>query len=316
MIAGLEEPDYGDVYLEGSNVTHQYVKDRKVGFVFQHYALFKHMTVRDNIAFGLKVNKWQERAIKDRVNLLTDMIQLNGYENRYPSQLSGGQRQRVALARALAPNPHILLLDEPFGALDAKVRRNLSIQLRKLHNEIKTTCVFVTHDQEEAFELADKIVVINHGHVEQVGTAETVYERPCSKFVASFIGNVNVVEGYANDHTIRIGTDTVPGLTTSIKEGEIVILIRPENIERMEHSDYDCVKAVIRNVAYRGDHYEILLDMNGINLKMDVTKQFGLVQQWVRDSIISIRFSNYAVFPADCGHHILRQKLQNLGYIE
>ena len=187
IIAGLEHPDSGEVYLGGIPVRDLPARARGVGFVFQHYALFKHMTVWKNIAFGLEANGRKRREVRERVEELLELIQLTGYEDRYPSQLSGGQRQRVALARALAPRPQVLLLDEPFGALDAKVRRNLAVQLKRLHDEVQTTSVFVTHDQEEAIEIADEIVVINRGVVEQIGTAEQVYDRPASKFVASFI---------------------------------------------------------------------------------------------------------------------------------
>ena len=178
---------------------------RGVGFVFQNYALFKHATVARNIAFGLEVRKWPRAKVHERVEELLDLVQLRGYAGRYPAQLSGGQRQRVALARALAPRPGVLLLDEPFGALDIKVRRNLANQLRRLHDEVHTTTVFVTHDQEEAIEIADEIVVLNRGRVEQIGTAEEIYDHPHTRFVASFIGNVNVLEGVVKDGVLRLG---------------------------------------------------------------------------------------------------------------
>ena len=188
--------------FDGKDLTDVHINQRDVGFVFQHYALFKHMTVFDNIAFGLKVRKRRLRPsseeIKKKVNELLSLVKLDGFANRYPSQLSGGQRQRVALARALAVEPQILLLDEPFGALDAKVRKELRRWLRKLHNEIHVTSVFVTHDQEEALDVADRIVVMNGGKIEQLGTPDEVYDHPASPFVYDFLGNVNLFRGRLN----------------------------------------------------------------------------------------------------------------------
>jgi len=193
LIAGLETADRGKIFLTGKDATDQDVRDRNIGFVFQHYALFKHMTVRRNIGFGLEIRNQSKAKISDRVEELLELIQLKGLGNRYPSQLSGGQRQRVALARALAVEPSVLLLDEPFGALDAKVRKDLRAWLRRLHDEVHVTTVFVTHDQEEAMEVSDQIVVMNKGKIEQIGSPAEVYDNPATPFVMSFIGPVNVV---------------------------------------------------------------------------------------------------------------------------
>jgi len=193
LIAGLEMPDSGKILLTGKDATYQSVQERNIGFVFQHYALFKHMTVRKNIAFGLEIRKAPKGKIKARVDELLDLVQLSGLGDRYPSQLSGGQRQRVALARALAVEPKVLLLDEPFGALDARVRKDLRAWLRRLHDEVHVTTVFVTHDQEEAMEVSDQIVVMNKGQVEQIGTPAEIYDHPATAFVMSFIGPVNVL---------------------------------------------------------------------------------------------------------------------------
>lgn len=193
LIAGLETPDTGKIWLTGEDATHRSVQDRSIGFVFQHYALFKHMTVRKNIAFSLEIRKAPPARIKAKVEELLELVQLAGLGDRYPSQLSGGQRQRVALARALAVEPKVLLLDEPFGALDAKVRKDLRAWLRRLHDEVHVTTVFVTHDQEEAMEVSDEIVVMNKGKVEQIGTPAAIYDHPASAFVMSFIGPVNVL---------------------------------------------------------------------------------------------------------------------------
>lgn len=190
IIAGLEEADGGSVSFDGEDLTSIHVKNRQVGFVFQHYALFKHMNVFENVAFGLKVRKKSLRpsaeVIEEKVTELLKLVKMDGFAKRYPAQLSGGQRQRIALARALAVEPKILLLDEPFGALDAKVRKELRRWLRKLHDEFQITSVFVTHDQEEALDVADRIVVMNEGRIEQMGTPEEVYENPASPFVYDF----------------------------------------------------------------------------------------------------------------------------------
>ena len=197
LIAGLELPDTGKIILTGKDATNQSVQERNIGFVFQHYALFKHLTVRKNIAFGLEIRKAPKKKIEGKVEQLLELVQLTGLGDRYPSQLSGGQRQRVALARALAVEPNVLLLDEPFGALDAKVRKDLRAWLRRLHDEVHVTTVFVTHDQEEAMEVSDEIVVMNKGKVEQVGTPAQIYDHPASAFVMSFIGPVNVLPSSA-----------------------------------------------------------------------------------------------------------------------
>ncbi|HEY4374021.1 MAG TPA: sulfate ABC transporter ATP-binding protein [Burkholderiales bacterium] len=204
VIAGLEKPDAGQILLGGEDATHTQVQQRRVGFVFQHYALFRHMTIFENVAFGLRVRPRGERPaeseIRRRVRELLELVQLDWQADRYPHQLSGGQRQRIALARALAIEPKVLLLDEPFGALDAKVRKELRRWLRRLHDEIHLTSVFVTHDQDEALEVADRIVVFNHGHIEQVGSPAEVYERPASPFVIDFLGRANRFAGGAGEH--------------------------------------------------------------------------------------------------------------------
>ncbi len=241
LIAGLEIPNSGKIMITGKDATYQSVQDRNIGFVFQHYALFKHLTIRQNIAFGLEIRKENKGKIKARVEELLDLVQLSGLGDRYPSQLSGGQRQRVALARALAVQPKVLLLDEPFGALDAKVRKDLRAWLRRLHDEVHVTTVFVTHDQEEAMEVAHEIVVMNKGKVEQVGTPADIYDRPASPFVMSFIGPVNVVETscsifqnngfdsaqphiYLRPHDIVVETQPNGGSTVAARVNRIIHL--------------------------------------------------------------------------------------------
>jgi sulfate transport system ATP-binding protein len=214
IIAGLESQDSGTVLLSGEDATSQDVRERGVGFVFQHYALFRHMTVFDNVAFGLAVRPRDRRPSKQdiskRVHALLELVQLDYLHDRYPSQLSGGQRQRVALARALAVEPKVLLLDEPFGALDANVRRDLRRWVRRLHEDIKLTSVFVTHDQEEAFDLADRVLIMNHGQVEQEGRPDEVIEAPATPFVMNFVGNVNRFAGTAADGLAAFGGFTAP----------------------------------------------------------------------------------------------------------
>jgi sulfate transport system ATP-binding protein len=195
VIAGLEQPDGGRVVISDRDTTDVSVQDRGVGFVFQHYAAFKHMTVLDNIAFGLTIRKRPKQEIEKRVQELVRLVHLEGFTDRYPSQLSGGQRQRMALARALAVEPKVLLLDEPFGALDANVRKELRVWLRRLHDEVHVTTIFVTHDQEEAMDVAEQIVVMNHGKIEQAGAPRDLYESPASEFVMGFVGEVNDIDG-------------------------------------------------------------------------------------------------------------------------
>ena len=208
IIAGLETPDVGSIHFSGEDTTDVHVRERGVGFVFQHYALFRHMTVFDNVAFGLRMKPRKERPseaqIKEKVISLLKLVQLDWIADRYPSQLSGGQRQRIALARALAVEPKVLLLDEPFGALDAKVRKELRRWLRRLHDELHVTSIFVTHDQEEALEVADRVVVINQGRIEQQGTPQQVWDNPASPFVYGFLGDVNLFKGRANDGRVYL----------------------------------------------------------------------------------------------------------------
>jgi sulfate transport system ATP-binding protein len=211
VIAGLEQPDSGRVVLDGEDLTASPARERGVGFVFQHYAAFKHMTVRDNVAYGLKIRKRPKPEIASRVAELIDLVHLDGFADRYPAQLSGGQRQRMALARALAVEPKVMLLDEPFGALDATVRKELRAWLRRLHDEVHVTTIFVTHDQEEAMEVAEQIVVLNHGRVEQVGAPRELYEEPANEFVMGFVGPVNQLDGhYVRPHDIDIVIDPEP----------------------------------------------------------------------------------------------------------
>ena len=219
VIAGLETPDSGEVLFSGEAVTNLPAQERGVGFVFQHYAAFKHMTVRDNIAFGLKIRKRPKDEVRERVDELLALVHLGGWAHRYPAQLSGGQRQRMALARALAVQPKVLLLDEPFGALDATVRKELRDWLRKLHDEVHVTTIFVTHDQEEALEVAQQVAVINAGRIEQTGTPDDLYERPANPFVMGFVGPVSRLgESWVRPHDIEVLEDEADGAVQAIIE--------------------------------------------------------------------------------------------------
>ncbi|MEO7159104.1 MAG: sulfate ABC transporter ATP-binding protein [Polaromonas sp.] len=208
IIAGLETPDQGNIFFSGEDTTDVHVRERQVGFVFQHYALFRHMTVFENVAFGLRVkpraSRPSEAQIREKVHALLSLVQLDWLADRFPSQLSGGQRQRIALARALAVEPKVLLLDEPFGALDAKVRKELRRWLRRLHDDLHVTSIFVTHDQEEALEVADRVVLMNAGKVEQIGSPQQVWDHPASPFVYGFLGDVNLFHGRAHEGEVQL----------------------------------------------------------------------------------------------------------------
>ncbi len=242
VIAGLEKADSGTIQFSGEDTTDVHVRDRNVGFVFQHYALFRHMTVFENVAFGLRVKPRKERPseaqIKEKVMSLLKLVQLDWIAERFPSQLSGGQRQRIALARALAVEPKVLLLDEPFGALDAKVRKELRRWLRRLHDELHVTSIFVTHDQEEALEVADRVVVINKGQIEQAGTPQEVWDNPASPFVYGFLGDVNLFHGRATDgHTVVEGGVQIDSPEfAAAKNAQALAYVRPHELEVERYS--------------------------------------------------------------------------------
>jgi len=243
LIAGLEDSDSGRIWITGEEATERSVQDRQVGFVFQHFALFKHRTVRQNIGFGLELRGWKHEAIRRRVDELLELVQLQGFGGRYPSQLSGGQRQRVALARALAVQPRVLLLDEPFSALDAKVRKELRAWLRNLHDEMHVTTVIVTHDQEEAMEVADKIVVMNHGRIEQIGTPAEIYDTPATPFVISFVGAVNVLPQ---------GAIHVAGGGRSQGEANAQLFFRPHDVEVFSEPQVGTVEVQLKRLSHLG----------------------------------------------------------------
>jgi sulfate/thiosulfate transport system ATP-binding protein len=266
IIAGLEFADSGTIRFDGQDITDQSARERRVGFVFQHYALFRHLTVFENIAFGLRVRPRKARPsdeeIRAKVHELLRLIQLENQARRYPSQLSGGQRQRVALARALAVQPKVLLLDEPFGALDAKVRMELRRWLRKLHDEVHITSVFVTHDQEEALEVADRVAVMNQGRIEQFDSPEEVYDHPATPFVVDFLGSVNIFHGRIESGDAQAGTLEIAGPghgSTIVKSG--AIYVRPHELElkRERNGDVSAIEATVVQIYRAGPQARVEL---------------------------------------------------------
>jgi sulfate transport system ATP-binding protein len=269
IIAGLETADSGSIRLSGEDATAKHVRERHVGFVFQHYALFRHMSVFENVAFGLRVKPRAERpsgaVIRDKVNRLLDLVQLSWLADRFPSQLSGGQRQRIALARALAVEPEVLLLDEPFGALDAKVRKELRRWLRRLHDELHISSIFVTHDQEEALEVSDRIVLMNKGRVEQIGAPHQIYNEPATSFAYSFIGNVNEFRGRVEGSYVRVGEDLLPHGRTDLSDGTpVVAYARPHDTQIVvDGANHTGIAAKVNRILASGAVSRVELVANG-----------------------------------------------------
>jgi sulfate transport system ATP-binding protein len=253
MIAGLETPTSGSIWMGDEEHTHKTVQERRVGFVFQHYALFRHMSVEQNVAFGLSVRKIARSEQRSRVAELLELVQLTGFRDRYPDQLSGGQRQRVALARALAPRPKVLLLDEPFGALDARVRQELRRWLDELHRELGVTSLLVTHDQDEALELANRVVVMHEGNVEQVGSPAEVYNEPATPFVAGFVGTANVLHGHVVDGHVQFGEHRVAGAHHLDEGAPARAFVRPHDV-RVSTVDgkADAVQGTVERITTLG----------------------------------------------------------------
>ncbi len=271
LIAGLEQPTSGAVYFGDEDASQKRVQDRNVGFVFQHYALFKHMTVLDNVGFGLKVRPSRTRPareeIRARARELLRLVQLEGLERRYPQQISGGQRQRVALARAMAIEPRVLLLDEPFGALDAQVRKDLRRWLRDLHDRTRHTTVFVTHDQEEALELADRVVVLNQGRIEQVGSADEIFDRPGSPFVFGFIGDSAALPVKVDRQTIGFDGSALRLHSASAPNGSARLFFRPQDALIVDHGG---IEGVVTGVRRRANLYRLDLAVNGAGKSVEI----------------------------------------------
>ncbi|UJA00633.1 sulfate/molybdate ABC transporter ATP-binding protein [Acinetobacter johnsonii] len=302
IIAGLESADGGQVILEGEDATNVHVREREVGFVFQHYALFRHMTVFDNIAFGLRVRpratRPSEAEIKKRVIRLLDLVQLGFLADRYPAQLSGGQRQRIALARALAVEPRVLLLDEPFGALDAKVRKELRRWLRTLHDELHITSIFVTHDQEEALEVADQIIVMNKGNVEQIGSPREVYEKPATPFVFDFLGQANRFEGQNNAGTIQIGEDRIQlNSLRNAPSGDVIAFARPDELRIHAQPQDNAIQATfVRELWIAGKVVAELHDRQGKLIEISLTSEEAKLHQFRPNQTVWLSPSNLHLF--------------------
>ncbi len=308
IIAGLETPDRGRVLFDGEDATRRHVRERGVGFVFQHYALFQHMTVFENVAFGLRVRpravRPSEASINDKVNALLELVQMAWLANRYPSQLSGGQRQRIALARALAVEPQVLLLDEPFGALDTKVRKELRRWLRRLHDELHITSVFVTHDQEEALEVADQIVVMNHGRIEQIGSPQDVYDAPATPFVFQFLGNINLFHSRVHAGWARVGGLRVPVPEYGDTEhAPAMTYIRPHDIDLLrEPEDGDTtLAATISRVSQLGSlvRLELTQGPSGETAEVEMTRERYSADPLQTGDLVFVKPRQWRVFLQD-----------------
>jgi sulfate transport system ATP-binding protein len=315
VIAGLENPDRGRVLVEGQDITDSHVRDRQVGFVFQHYALFRQMTVFDNIAFGLRVKPRRQRPssrdIRDRVAKLLTLVRLEHMAERYPAQLSGGQRQRVALARALAVEPTILLLDEPFGALDANVRQELRRWLRRLHDDIGITSVFVTHDQEEALELADRVVVMREGQVEQIGTPEEVYEHPATPFVYHFLGHVNVFQGCVENSTLDFGAFSLELPLRGLPEASSAVAYARPHLLELDHQPTEPpqFRATIGAINTAGPLVKVeLASQTGTVVHVEVSQERYRQLELRKGAEVFVKVKHMRVFPQSSGCPPLPQK--------
>jgi sulfate/thiosulfate transport system ATP-binding protein len=299
MIAGLEMPTDGDVFIRGQRVNDLSVQERNIGFVFQNYALFKNMNVFKNIAFGLKIKKWKRSQIKERVAELLKHFSLEGLEKRYPHQLSGGQRQRVAIARALASKPSVLLLDEPFGAVDAKVRQDLREWLVKLHHDLNVTTIFVTHDQEEALEVSNRIVIFSTGRLAQVGTPREVYEQPANEFVAKFIGVMNVLDTEVRGGVARVGELQFPA-NGQPDGSKLRVGFRPYSVQISPDLNLYPYRAVLRHTFFLGIMLRLELELeSGLILRSRITKE-EYAQLGLEDGrLVSLQIRNYRVLSSD-----------------
>ena len=305
IIAGLEVADSGAVISDGEDMTQQSARHRKVGFVFQHYALFRHMTVAQNIGYGLRVRKAPPARIRERVEEMLRLIRLETLQNRYPAQLSGGQRQRVALARALAAEPSVLLLDEPFGALDAKVRQELRQWIRRLHDEIHVTSIFVTHDQEEAFEVADRVVVMNHARIEQIGTPAEVYSNPATAFVYQFLGNVTTFRGTVRDEWFQLGqTSIYLPVHERLRNGPAIACVRNHDVKvHLEPSAAAPIAALITHVNTAGSIIRVELERadDKSRISAELSRENGLPAALHPGASAFIELRNVRIF-VDDGH--------------
>jgi sulfate transport system ATP-binding protein len=301
MIGGLEIPTDGDIYIRGQRVNDIKVQKRNIGFVFQNYALFKNMTVFKNIAFGLKIKKWKGADIEARVAELMKLLDLKGMEKRYPHQLSGGQRQRVAIARALAPKPDVLLLDEPFGAVDAKIRQELRQWLVHLHHDLKVTTLFVTHDQEEAMEVSDRIVIFSKGNLEQIGTPREVYEQPVNEFVARFIGVMNILELTVKNGVARLNELEFPA--HDVSEGKhLRIGFRPYAVQVSPDLTQYRYQALLKHTYFLGIMLRLELVLpSGLVLRSRISKEDYARLGLADGQRVSVQIRNYRILSKEQG---------------
>ena len=321
IIAGLETQDRGTVYIDGNHVDHTPPQKRHVGFVFQTYSLFRYMTVRENIEFGLKIRKVSKREREKKAETLLGLVGLAGFGDRFPHMLSGGQRQRISLARALAYDPSTLLLDEPFGALDAKIRKRLADDLKKIQRELKITTLFVTHDQSEALELGDRIIIMNRGRIEQIGTPEEIYDSPETKFVASFVGMVNVIDGMVSHNHIHVEPLHIDFESTekphAFNEGErVAVLIRPEDVEIAKRPKEEYCMGIITDIRFLGSFVEIDVQCQHILIKAVETKGDLLHNDFRIGDEVWIRTKSNRIFKLTENMDTVRERLRTLGYIE
>ncbi|HMP81882.1 MAG TPA: ABC transporter ATP-binding protein [Verrucomicrobiota bacterium] len=299
MIAGLEVPTEGDIFVRGERVNELPVQKRNIGFVFQSYALFKNMTVFKNIAFGLKIKKWKRADIQSRVTELLELFGLQGLEKRYPHQLSGGQRQRVAIARALAPKPSVLLLDEPFGAVDAKIRQELREWLVTLHHELNVTTIFVTHDQEEAMEVSNRIVIFSKGNLEQIGTPREVYEQPANEFVARFVGVMNVLDTEVKSGQARVNELSFPAAGQA-DGSRLRIGFRPYAVQVSNDLAQFPYRAVLRHTFFLGILLRLELELpSGLIIRARMTKEEYAQCGLADGREVSFQIKNYRVLASE-----------------
>ncbi|MBX3745374.1 MAG: ABC transporter ATP-binding protein [Verrucomicrobiae bacterium] len=299
MIAGLELPTSGDILIRGRRVNDLPVQRRNIGFVFQNYALFKTMSVFDNIAFGLRIKKWRQAQIEERIGELMELFDLNGLRKRYPHQLSGGQRQRVAIARALAPKPGVLLLDEPFGAVDAKIRQELREWLVRLHHELNVTTVFVTHDQEEAMEVSNRIVIFSRGRMEQIGSPREVYEQPANEFVARFIGVMNVLDCVVHDGQARAGELAFP-VPNAANGAQVRIGFRPYAVAVSRNVRHYPHRATLRHTYFLGILLRVEFELpSGLIVRARMTKEEHAQLGLTDDCEVSLQIKSYRVLARD-----------------
>ena len=322
IMAGLEFADQGEVLFGNEDMATRPVRTREVGFVFQHYALFKHMTVRDNVSFGLRMRARARRPsktdIRTRADELLDLVQLSGLGDRFPHQLSGGQRQRVALARALAIDPRVLLLDEPFGALDARVRKDLRRWLRELHRKIGTTTVFVTHDQEEALELADRVVIMNKGRIEQAGSVDEVYEHPATPFVFEFLGNTMILPARAECGRVFVQGGTEPLRVKSASlQGDVRVYVRPADLRLVDDvASTPNIPVVVHSVHRTGPlvRAEVRVLADGTMLTVELPHLHHDTAHFQPGSQLRLRFLQYSVFPVSSGPVRTQEPIDAIGY--